>query len=238
MPITRWPKRLDHYKVLSFHTYATAEEILLLEEIREKIRIYHFGERHINKNCETTFNGQVYRPVDPSISYRRRNFYELYQLFCKLQTVVLNRRPIDRDRFIYKMQSLYYSGQYSLCIKLVRSEGRRFENDSTLFINYWAMSERGIGNTKSFYKIIEDTYKSRPHNGSLVSSRGTFKDLLGDNKLMEILAQFHSSEEISALKQSVQNDQKHKEAFEHTNQALEKYFKGNASSAVSGADAA
>ena len=219
-------------KVLSFHTYATAEELLLLEEIREKIRVYHFGERHINRSCETTFNGQVLRPVDPSISYRQQNFYEIYQLFCKLQTLVLNKKPIDRDRFIYKMQSLYYSGQYRLCIKLIRSEGHRFEKDSTLYRNYWALSERGIGNMKKFYKIIEETYKLRPYSGSLVSSRDTFKDLLGDNKLIEILAQFHSSEEISALRQSVQHDQKHKEAFAHTNQALEKYFRGKISSVV------
>lgn len=213
-------------KVLNFHTYATAEELLLLEEIRENIRVYHFGERHINKSCETTFNGEVHRPADPSISYRRRKLYEIYQLFCKLQILVLNRKPIDRDRFIYKMQSLHYSGQYRLCIKLVQSEGHRFENDSTLYRNYWALSERGCGNMKDFYKIIEETYKSRPYSGSLVSSRGTFKDLLGDNKLMEILAQFHSSEEITALRQSVQHDQKHKEALEHTNQALANYFKG------------
>jgi hypothetical protein len=91
---------------------------------------------------------------------------------------------------------------------------------------------------KKFYKIIEETYKLRPYSGSLVSSRGTFKDLLGDNKLMGILAQFHSSEEISALRQSVQHDQKHKEAFVHTNQALEKYFRGKISSIASGANAA
>lgn len=224
-------------KVLSFHTYATAEELLLLEEIREKIRVYHFGERHINKSCETIFNGQVFRPVDPSISYRQQNFYEIYLLFCKLQPLVLNKKPIDRDRFIYKMQSLYYSGQYHFCIKLIRSEGHRFEKDSTLYRNYWALSERGIGNMQEFYKIIEETYKLRPYSGSLVSSRNTFKDLLGDNKLMEILAQFHSSEEISALRRSVQHDQKHKEAFVNTNQALEKYFRGKFSNVASDTNA-
>jgi len=78
---------------------------------------------------------------------------------------------------------------------------------------------------KAFYKIIEDTYKSRPYGGSLVSSRSTFKELLGDNKLLEILAKFHSSEEISALAESVKQDSKHKEAFENTNQVLAKYFR-------------
>lgn len=211
-------------KVLNFHTYATAEELVLLEQIREKIRVYHFGERHINKNCGTIINGQLLRPVDPSISYRRGNFYEIYQLFCKLQILVLDHRPLDRDRFIYKIQSLYYSGQYRLCAKLVQSKEKRFEKDSTLYRNYWALSERGKGRTKAFYRIIEDIYKSRPYGGSLVSSRSTFKELLGDNKLMEILAQFHSSDEISAMRQSVQQDKVHKETFENANQALQKYF--------------
>jgi len=215
-------------KVLSFHTYATAEELVLLEKIREKIRVYHFGERHIKKPCGATINGQVLRPVDPSISYRRRNFCELYELFCQLQKLVLNHSPLDRDRFIYKMQWLYYSGQYHLCVKLIQSEGDRFEKDSTLYRNYLALSERGRGRMKAFYKIIEDTYTSRPYGGSLVSSRSTFKELLGDNKLIEILAQFHSSDEIAALRESVKQDKKHKEAFVNANQVLAKYFREQA----------
>jgi len=221
-------------KVLSFHTYATADELVLLEKIREKIRVYDFGERHVKRPCGSTINGRVLRPVDPSISYRHKNFFELYQLFCQLQKLVLNHRPLDRDRFLYKMQSLYYSGQYHSCSKLVRSEGTRFGKDSTLYRNYLALSERGLGRMKSFYKIIEDTYKSRPYGGSLVSSRSLFQDLLGDNKLIEILAKFHSSAEISALRASVEQDQKHKEAFESANQALATHFRRQ----VAGASAA
>ena len=52
-----------------------------------------------------------------------------------------------------------------------------------------------------------------------------FKELLGDNKLIEILAQSHSSEEISALRESVNQDRKLKEAFENANQVLAKYFR-------------
>jgi len=212
-------------KVLSFHTYATAEELVLLEQIREKIRVYDFGDRHIQKSSGVIINGQTHHAADPSLSYRRKNFYEIYQLFCKLQPLVLDQSPLDRDRCIYKMQYLYYSGQYRLCAKLVQSEGGRFEKDSTLYRNYLALSESGKGKKKAFYRIIEETYKSRPYGGSLVSSSGTFRELLGDNKLMEILAQFHSTEEIAALKKSLQQDKNYKEAFENSNQELAKYFK-------------
>lgn len=215
-------------KVLSVHTYATAEELVLLEKIREKIRVYHFGKRNIEKHCGTKVNGQLLRPVDPSISYRHSNFFELYELFCHLQKLVLNHRPLDRERFIYKMQWLYHSGQYRLCVKLIQSQGGRFKKDSTLYKNYLALSERRRGRMKAFYKIIEDTYKSRPYGGSLVSSRSTLKELLGDKKLLEILAQSHSSEEISALRESAKQDSKNKEAFENENQVLAKYFREQA----------
>ncbi|WP_124916940.1 hypothetical protein [Alteromonas flava] len=215
-------------KVLSFHTYATAEELILLEKVREKIHVYHFGKRDLERHCRTKVNGRVIRPVDPSISYRHRNFFELYELFCHLQKLVLNYSPLDRERFVYKMQWLYYSGQYHLCVKLIRSQGSLFKKDSTLYRNYLALSERGRGRMKAFYKIIEDTYKSRPYGGSLVSSRSTFTELLEDNKLLEILAQFHSSEEISVLRASIKQESKNKEAFENANQELAKYFREQA----------
>lgn len=210
----------------------------MLEEIREKIRRYHFGERHINSSAETHIGGMSHYPVNPTISYRKRNFFEIYKLFCTLQSIVLSRRPIDRDRFIYKIQALFYSGQFRACRKLIRNEGRSFEKDATLYNGYLALCELGLGNMRKFYSTIESTYKVRPYRGSLVSSRGTFKNLLEDNKLMEILAQFYSAEEISALKTSVIKDREHKEAFERSNKALEEYFRAKVSSVTFGANSA
>lgn len=221
-------------KILVFHTYASAEELVLLERIREKIRVYDFGESYVKKTCGVAINGHVFRPIDPSLSYRCRNFYELYELFCQLQMLVLNHSPLDRDRFLYKIQSLYHSGQYHLCEKFIKKQEGRFEEDSTFARNYLALSARGKGNMKVFYKIIEDTYKSRPYEGSLVSSRGTFQELLGDNKLIEILSQFHSPDEICALRESVRQDTDYKEKFENSNKLLASYFmekKANASTA-------
>ncbi|WP_157209797.1 hypothetical protein [Marinimicrobium agarilyticum] len=213
-------------KVLSFHTYATAEELVLLENIREKIRAYDFNGHNVKRPCGTTINGHVLLPVNPSISYRYRNFYELYEFFCRLQKIVLNHKPLDRNRFIYKMQWLYHSGQYRLCVKLIKSQGSLFEKNPTLCMNYLALSERGRGRIKAFYRIVEDTYKSKPSGGSLISSRSTFAEIIGDDGLIDILARFYSSEEISALRESVKKDIKHKEEFESANRALAEYLGG------------
>ena len=212
-------------KVLVFHTYATAEELVLLERIREKIRAYHFGERHVKKVCDITIGGQVLRPFDPSLNYRRRNFYDLYELFLLLQKLVLNQKQLDRDRFTCKMQWLYYSGQYHLCAKFIKSQKGRFEKDSTLSQNYLALSERKKGNMKVFYTIIENTYKTRPYGGALISSRSMLEELLDDKKLIEILSQFHSADEISALVEAVKQDSEYKERFKNANQSLATYIR-------------
>lgn len=210
-------------KVLSFHTFASAEELLLLEKIREKLRVYNFNERNVNKSCESISNGMIYRPANPTISYCSQNFFEIYQLFLNLQLVILDQKPINRDHAIYKIQSLYYGGKYKACAEFIKREGARLESISPLHKNYLALSELGNGRRKIFYKIIEETYEKRPYNGSLVSTRNTFSDLLGDQKLMEILAQFHSSEEIAAMRQCVQEERDRKERFERSNQALKYY---------------
>jgi hypothetical protein len=212
-------------KIISFNTYASAHEVILVEKIREQVRKYHFGERQMTANAGITIGRAVLYPVDPTISYRKHNFYEIYQLFCELQDIVLNKLPLDRDRFIYKMQHLFHSDQYGACRRLIRVNGQKFGSDGALYSGYLALCERALGNTKRFYEIIATTYKLRPYGGSLVSSRSIFKELMEDNKLLEILAQFHSAEEIAALKQSVRDDSERKAAFERASKALSEYFR-------------
>ena len=216
-------------KIVSFNTYASAHEVILVENIRAQVRKYHFSEQQISSIAGVTIGQAVHYPVNPTISYRKRNFYDIYHLFCELQCIVLNKLPLDRDRFIYKMQYLLHSDQYGACRKLIRAKWRKFSDDSALYSGYLALCERALGNMKTFYRIIEATYKLRPYSGSLVSSRSMFKDLMGDNKLLEILAQFHSAEEISALKESVRQDSEHKAAFERANKALAEYYSNKAS---------
>lgn len=211
-------------KIINFNTYASAHEVILIEKVREQVRKYHFGEQQITASARINIGQAVHYPVNPTMSYRKHNFYEIYQLFCELQDIVLNKLPLERDRFIYKMQYLFHSGQHAACRKLIRAMGGKFSGDSPLYSEYLALCERALGNMKRFYQIIEATYKQRPYNGSLISSRSMFNELMGDNKLLDILAQFHSEEEIAALKESVRQDSEHKTVFEHANKALSKYY--------------
>lgn len=214
-------------KALTFHTYTAAKELILLEKIREKIRAYHFDERQVNKPCRIVINGQVFHPTDLSISYRSQNLYELYQLFCILQKIALGQTPLDRERYIYKMQWLYHSGQYHACAKFIRSQKNRFRTDLIISNNYLALSEHKKGKPNEFYKIIEDTYKSRPNEGLLIGSRTIFQEFINDNKLINTLSRFYSSDELDALREAIKEDKEQKEIFETSNQLLEDYYKNN-----------
>ena len=70
-------KRLD--KIQRYSDHLKTREILLLKEIGEKIHKYDFVEHN------EVIDGMVFRSVDPTISYMKENFYELYSLYHVLK---------------------------------------------------------------------------------------------------------------------------------------------------------
>lgn len=211
-------------KVISFHTYATAQEIILFEKIREKLRIYQPPTRDVERDSGTVVGGQVLRPINPTISYRAKNLYELYKLFGELQDIFLRTKSTDRSTVLTKVQILFYSGRLKECRRLSNYGRRVFRKDSALFGSYLARCECKLGNIRKFYRAIEDTYRNRPYNGSLISARSTFKNILGNEKILEILSKYYTDEEINNLKQKVSSDRSKKEAFEMANNNIRRYL--------------
>ncbi len=212
-------------KIISFSQYTSAEEILLLEEIRTELRKYDFGDENIEKNPGSSIAGKIYLPTIPIIYYRVKNFYDLYELFLKLQQLVLKKnRRFDRNIFIYKMQYLFHSKSYKKCKKFIDKNKVKFKKEANLFNNYYALCEYNLGNKSRFYSCIDSIYKDRPYRGSLVSSRETLKDFVTDKKVIEILARYHSKEEIEKLEAIVKEDIKRKDTFIKNNRNLSEYF--------------
>ena len=212
-------------KIISFSEYANAEEILLLEEIRAELRKYDFGEENIKRSARNSINGNYYFPAIPAITYRLDNFYTLYGLFIKLQELVLfKNKYYDRGIFLTSIQYLFYSKSYEKCQKLINAKKAKFKEDNSFYDNYYALCEYHLEKTDKFYQLIDLNYKTRPYNGSLVSSRGFLKDFINDNKVIEILSKYHSVDEINALKNTVKADIDRKESFTKANIALSEYY--------------
>ncbi len=212
-------------KVLNLSQYASPEEIILLEQIRQEIRKYDYGEKSVQKSAISMIGIQKLYPMVPVLYYRKNNFYDLYQLYIKLQNIIFTEYSyFERNIYLFKIQFLYYSAQYSKCKTFITKHEKEFEKDSIFYKNYYALCEYQLGNKKRFYTLIEELYKNRPYNGSLVSSRGTLKHFLKDAKVMEILARYHSQDEINTLKTTIEKENKIHEHFTKTNKSLSEYF--------------
>lgn len=212
-------------KILNLSQYASPEEIILLEQIRQEIRKYDYGEKSVQKSAISLIGTQKLYPMVPVLYYRKNNFYDLYQLYMKLQNIIFTEyNYFERNIYLFKIQYLYYSSQYSKCKTFITKHEKEFKKDLIFYKNYYALCEYKLGNKKQFYTLIEEVYKDRPYNGSLVSSRGTLKHFIKDAKVMEILARYHSQDEINTLKTTIEKENKIHEHFTKTNKSLSEYF--------------
>ena len=212
-------------KVLNLSQYVSPEEIILLEQIRQEVQKYDYSEKNVQKNAISIIGTQKLYPMVPVLYYRKNNFYDLYQLYIKLQNIIFTEYSyFARNIYLFKIQFLYSSGQYSKCKTFITKHKKKFEKDLIFYKNYYALCEYKLGNKKQFYTLIEELYKNRPYNGSLVSSRSTLKHFLKDAKVMEILARYHSKDEINMLKETIKKENKIHENFTKTNKSLLEYF--------------
>ncbi len=84
-------KRLD--LIYRYVDYLRTSEILVLKEIGEKIHTYEFVEH------DPTVDNLTITPVNPSISYMKKNFYDLYELYHRLNRICESHRLIKCNGF-------------------------------------------------------------------------------------------------------------------------------------------
>lgn len=70
-------------KIFNLSQYATAEELLLLEQIRQELRKYDYDEKKINQDAAMLFNDGISYPSVSIIYYREQNFMN-FTLPCKI----------------------------------------------------------------------------------------------------------------------------------------------------------
>jgi len=212
-------------KALNLSQFVNADEIILLERIRENVRRYDFGEKAVEKRPGTKIGGSQYLPVIPNISYRKNNFSELYSLYLELQRLIIKHfRYMDRNTAIHNVQYLFGAGKYNECIAYARGCIKFAPNDKMLIWNYIANCLYKIGAKKSAYRELYYIYKDRPYNGSLVSSRSVLENFVNDTKAVEVLLRTHSEDEFEQLKTVLQQERLQRECFLKKNRLLFEYF--------------
>ena len=106
-----------------YHFFLTAEEILLLRGLSERLTVYEY-----DSNAVSAERGHVFRTVVPNIAYMAENFFEIYQLWQTLQQIVWKYRRINTsinkvimDDFVVRRGERHYlRGEYGECLRVLR----------------------------------------------------------------------------------------------------------------------
>lgn len=114
-------KRIERCSI--YHIFLTAEEILLLRRLSERLTVYDY-----DSDAASTERGCVFRPVVPNIAYMAENFFEIYQMWQKLQQIVWKYRRINTsinkdimDDFVVRRGERHYlRGEYRKCLRVLR----------------------------------------------------------------------------------------------------------------------
>jgi hypothetical protein len=210
---------LNIENLYSFSNYLTADEILLLEKIRKKLKVYDLN--NYGRSAISLIGGMELKPVNPSLSYMAQNLYELYILFIQLQKLVYNNSYSDRDIFISEVQHYYYSDQFAKCKQATSTGIIKYPKDKNFLEFYSFMSEYKLGKTESAYLKLENILKDKPH---LVSNRSFLSDFLNDKKVSSLIEKLYSEKEISELKEVLNRENFNEKNYIEKANKLKKYY--------------
>lgn len=144
----------------TYYSFMSADEILLLRKISNRLTVYSYTESAVDRVGKST-----YVPVVPNISYMAENFFELSQLYIKLQKIVWSYKKIDRSINKYIMQDFalseaqkcYAARDFAGCIRKAKKIKNASEESKLriMFKAYYAMGNltKAIATLKQYYEI-------------------------------------------------------------------------------------
>lgn len=209
----------DIDRLFNFSMYLHPDEILLFENIRNKLYTYDL-ENH-ERSSISIIGGMQLKPVNPSLSYMANNFNELYELFKQLQKLVFRNKFENRNVFVSKVQYHFYSGQYEETIKVIKNNSHKYSKDENFFDWYVFQSLYKLNKLPESYKLLESLFEKKAH---LVSSRSFLKDYLNDKIIQDLLNKYYSVKDLSELDKVIKKEELIEKAFIDSAKSLEEFY--------------
>lgn len=153
-------------RIFRYSDYLRTREVVLLREIGKKIHTHEYEERN------DIVDGVVIKTVNPSISYMKRNFYELYNLYQALKKKCdfsfYNKRNInerlsfaievlkDRHYWIYRLMRIRITGKKALLLdaKSAYMKGNKKRAEKKLR-KYLELEEEKLVNLRGYFDYIQ-----------------------------------------------------------------------------------
>lgn len=202
-------------KIFNLSEFATAEEILLIEEIRTYLNMY---------TIEIELHPGPFRPLVTSCSYLAHAYYPLYLCYIKLQSSLLPRNPRTESDALLKASFLYSTGAYKECKKLASAWVKKGKDQIFSFKSFEMDCTYMTNNKDKAYGLLRNLYKSRGQHKHLVSTRHHVKMFLDDEIATQILIECFDAEDYERAKRVLDDERSLQLAFEANSQTLFEYF--------------
>jgi hypothetical protein len=202
-------------KIFNLAEFATAEEILLIEEIRTNLNTY---------TIEIELHPGPFRPVVTNCAYLAHAYYPLYLSYIKLQSSLLANKPKTESDALSKTSILYSTGAYKECKKLASTWVKKGKNHIFAFKSIEMDCMYMTDNKDKAYSLLRNLYASRGQYKRLVSTRHHVKMFLDDEIATKILIECFDDKDYAHAKKVVDEERSRQLAFEKNNQLLLRYF--------------
>ena len=208
-------------KILVYSEFAKPEELLILEQIRQKLKAYSINEKMVNSHKLSELNGQIMYPSVSNLYYLNRNIFELYELFNNIQKIVYKNSYLDRNALLLNLQYLYYSEQYKECKKFIKNNLKKFNKEKVFLSHYELMCDFMLN--KINYKKVEEVLKRNDYGG-LVYCRGTIKVIIEDKNIKKLIEQYYKNEDIEYCLNTIKKENEAKISYIKRNEEISEYM--------------
>lgn len=208
-------------KILVYSEFAKPEELLILEQIRQKLKAYSINEKMVNSHKLSELNGQTIYPPISNLYYLNKNIYELYELFNNIQKIVYKNSYLDRNALFLNLQHLYYSEQYKECKKFIKNNLKKFDKEKIFLSHYELMCDFMLN--KINYKKVEEVLKRNDYGG-LVYCRGTIKVIIEDKNIRKLIEQYYKNEDIEYCLNTIKKENEAKISYIKRNEEISEYM--------------
>lgn len=195
--------RID--RIHRYTNYLSTKEILIFREIVEIIHKYEFVEQ------DTIVDGVAIETIDPSISYMKTNFFELYELYHKLRKKCNNYLFLHRNDYEkYNLAMEHYEHRhyvrYIISKLFINNKFKSILSCRVCYIN--GNKYRSKQNLKQYLKH---------ENDRLISLRGFLIFIQEDEEFIDVCKECRGLDEVEEWLSCVKNERKRREEFESKN---------------------
>lgn len=201
-----------------FNKYLSAEQIILCRKIADKLSMHSFDLKAFEKD-----GNLILHPVDPTLKYMSKMFFELYQLFLQLQDMLIDETTTSDEfgnvhliLFRRKMDILYSQKQYDkVASKTKRNNDRFLRSLHFRALLHLDKTKEGIKEIMMYLK--EDKEK-------LIYLRGIFSEFVDNPTVTDALIKSRSADEYQEMVKCLQKENKQYENYKEFAHQLREFY--------------